>query len=195
MKAIFEKDILDYRADTGDGKSMSRKEKFAKLALKMVTRYIRAFATKKSGGCVYLGLSHEKTKRVTREKDKVVKESELVTGRFKCDGIQLDEEESAHFRDELRSTMKNMECFPQVELPDDLVEVSFPSVLVPRGGNANLRVVKISVNYFHGILWPKGDGPLAFQVIRDGLWSKIVRVGFHDWIGAIQDEILPIVKA
>ena len=192
MKAVYEKDINSAKGD-------NRANKFATFVIEKlkIADYICAFATMKSGGCVYLGLSEEKQQQPKDDNETSVTSSssavsrgEISTGRFICDGIKLEDGERRYFKDRIRELVEKMRFFPRENSDRDIVEVSFLPVEA-EDKNPNVCVVKITVKYFHGIIWLEGAEPQAFRVIRqrDGRNSTVVQVQYDEWLEAFTADI------
>lgn len=197
MKAVYEKDINSAKGD-------NRANKFATFVIKKlkIADYICAFATMKSGGCVYLGLSEEKKQQSKDDQENSVTSSssavsrgEISTGRFICDGIKLEDGERRYFKDRICELVEKMRFFPRENSDRDIVEVSFLPVEA-EDKSPNVCVVKLTVKYFHGITWPEGAEPQAFRVTRerDGRNSTVVQVQYDEWLEAFTADTKPKTK-
>ena len=113
------------------------------------------------------------------------------TGAFHCDGIKLSITERQHFERKLQDHVKSLYRYSiKQQTLDDLVSVEFKPVIRNEKDLAahheHLCVVKIHVKYFHGLIWPEKEGPIAYKALHEEQESKIRTYSFEEWSDAFR---------
>lgn len=124
--------------------------------------YISAFTKLDRGGSVYFGVSEEKT------------EDGKTTGKFLCEGVQLNEVEQRKIRDNLQEkTISDMKWLAH-SVPVSPIEISFHQV-----GTGDVRsdfyVMEVGVKSLRGLSFYDKSGPKAYELKRDE--PKLINVG------------------
>ncbi|KAK7491170.1 hypothetical protein BaRGS_00017607 [Batillaria attramentaria] len=133
---------------------------------KPLSHYISAFTKLRQGGSVYFGLSEEKRGE----------KQEMRTGRFKCDGVALDDSERKKLRRLIvQKVSQNMQSIPIPPADDSPVEVEFRQVVE---GGADLFIVEVAVKYVDGVVF-YARGPLSYRLSQSG---KDEEITIKEWI-------------